>query len=558
MDTTNEGLNNIKKMYSDLSYFDQYGFSLILFIIITILLIICVCYCIAIQNIQPIKQDWTNKRCNPYIIPIAGLINKPKNMSISDFTVQNFNYCTQNILQGITGDAVQPLTFITKSITQTMDYVKDNINNTRAMIDKIRTFFATIIQEIMGRLLNIMIPIQEIIIKFKDFAMKAQGTMVAGLFTVFATFLSLKSLLGVIVKFITTVLIVMASLIVIFWIFPFTWGTAIAGTAAFVAISIPLAIILTFMAKILGINSGLSIPGLQKPSVKCFDKNTKIMMNNGVQKNISEIIVGEKTADNNLITSKIIVELDGSIMYNLNGVVVSDSHIVKYNDEWIRVDEHPYAIKIDDYNEPYLYCINTENKVIEINNITFTDWDEIYDDDLDKIKNVKIKNVLFNMNKTLNYSMDDIIVSNSDIHIYLDGGFDKNTEIKLKNGIVKKIKNVLIGDILENGEKVYGYVEIDGTNLAEQASYNLAKKRFVTGGSNLNICDKTLGFTSTLELDKKYKNFIKSSDANDKLYHLLTDCETFYINGVKFYDYNSCINLFLEKHRGKLLSMKYV
>jgi hypothetical protein len=282
------------------------------------------------------------------------------------------------------------------------------------------------------------------------------------------------------------------------------------------------------------------------------------MMNNGVQKNISEIIVGEKTANNNLITSKIIVELDGSIMYNLNGVVVSDSHIVKYNDQWIRVDEHPYAIKIDDYNEPYLYCINTENKVIEINNIIFTDWDEIYDDDLDKIKNVKIKNVLFNMHKTLNYSMDDIIVSNSDIHKYLDGGFDKNTEIKLKNGIVKKIKNVLIGDILENGEKVYGYVEIDGTNLAEQATYNLAKKRFVTGGSNLNICDKTLGFTSTLELDKKYKNFIKSSDANDKLYHLLTDRETFYINGVKFYDYNSCINLFLEKHRGKLLSMKYV
>jgi hypothetical protein len=558
MDTTNEGLNNIKKMYSNLSYFDQYGSSLILFILITILLIICISYCIAIQNIQPIKQDWTNKRCNPYIIPIAGLINKPKNMSVSDFTVQNFNYCTQNILQGITGDAVQPLAFITKTITQTMDYVKDNINNTRGMIDKIRTFFAIIIQEIMGRLLNIMIPIQEIIIKFKDFAMKAQGTMIAGLFTVFATFLSLKSILGVIVKFIITVLIVMVSMIVIFWIFPFTWGTAIAGTAAFVAISIPLAIILTFMAKILGINSGLSIPGLKKPSVKCFDKNTKIIMNNGIQKNISEIIVGEKTADNNLITSKIIVELDGSIMYNLNGVIVSDSHIVKYNDKWIRVDEHPFAIKINDYNEPYLYCINTENKVIEINNIIFTDWDEIYDDDLDKIKNVKIKNVLFNRNKTLNYSMDDIIVCNSDIHTYLDGGFDKNTEIKLKNGIVKKIKNVLIGDILENGEKVYGYVEINGTSLAEQATYNLAKKRFVTGGSNLNICDKTLGFTSTLELDKKYKNFIKSSDANDKLYHLLTDCETFYINGVKFYDYNSCINLFLEKHRGKLLSMKYV
>jgi hypothetical protein len=205
-----------------------------------------------------------------------------------------------------------------------------------------------------------------------------------------------------------------------------------------------------------------------------------------------------------------------------------------------------------------LYCINTENKVIEIDGLVFSDWDEIYDDELDKIKNVKLKNVLFNMNKTLNYSMDDIIVNNSDIHRYLDGGFDKNTEIKLKNGLTKTIKSISIGDILENGERVYGYVEIYGNNLLEQAVYNLAKKIFVNGGSNLNICDKSLGFTSTLDLDKKYKKIITNCESNDKLYHLLTDCRTFHINEIKFYDYNSCIDLFLEKYRGKLLSMKYV
>ena len=45
---------------------------------------------------------------------------------------------------------------------------------------------------------------------------------------------------------------------------------------------------------------------------------------------------------------------------------------------------------------------------------------------------------------------------------------------------------------------------------------------------------------------------------DNKLYHLLTNTKTFFINGIKFYDYNSCIDLFLEKYRGKLLSMKYV
>jgi hypothetical protein len=281
-------------------------------------------------------------------------------------------------------------------------------------------------------------------------------------------------------------------------------------------------------------------------------------MNDGTCKPISEIVVGEKICGNNLITSKIVVESKGSIMYNLYGVIVSDSHMVKYNDKWIRVNEHPYAVKIDNYSEAYLYCINAENKVIEINGVIFSDWDEIYDEELEKVKNVKIKNVLFNLNKTLDYSMNDFNVNNFDIHKYLNGGFEKDTNIVLRNGVIKKINNILIGDILENGERVYGYVEIDGTNLYEQAVYNLAKNRFISGGSNLNICDKTMGITSTLDLSKKYKQLKKTNEHSDKLYHLLTDYKTFNINGLKFYDYNSCIDLFLEKYRGKLLSMKYV
>jgi hypothetical protein len=480
-------------------------------------------------------------------------------MSFNDFTSQNFNYCTQNILKGITGFAVEPLTFVTKNITKLVNYIKEAINDIRALTNRTRNFFITVVEEIMSRLLNVIIPLQQIIIKFKDFAGKVQGTMTAGLLTTIGAYITFKSLLGVIVKFIVTILITMVAMIAVFWLFPFTWGTAIAGTAVFVAVSIPFALLLTFMTKVLGISTGISIPKLKKiPKLKCFDKNTRIKMNNGTYKTIHELQVGEKNAGNYLITAKILVETNGSVMYNLNDVIVSDSHLVKYNNKWMRVDEHPHAVKIEEYDEPYLYCINTENKLIEINGNVFTDWDEIYNDELEKIKNVKIKNVMFNSNKTLNYSMDDLNVNNLDIHRYLDGGFDKNTKIILKNGVIKNIKNISIGDVLENGERVYGCVEIDGANLLEQASYNLAKNRYVIGGSNLNICDKSLGFTSTLELDKKYKKFKLHCESSDKLYHLLTDTQSFFINGVKFYDYNSCIDLFLEKYRGKLLSMKYV
>jgi hypothetical protein len=551
---TSTGLNNVKKMYENLTYFDQYGLSLIIFIIITVLLVICMAACVALTNVQQIQQDWPNQRCKPYIIPIAGLINKPPNMSYSEYTSQNFTYCTQNILQNISGFAVEPITFATNALTSIVNGIKDAINDIRGMTSKIRTFFANVSEEIMGRLLNIMIPLQQIIISFKDFIAKVQGTMTAALFTVFGSYISLQSLLGVIVNFIVTILIALAAMIAIFWIFPFTWGTAITSTAIFVAISVPLAILLTFMTDVLGINTNLTIP-----SVKCFDKNTSFKMNNGTIKSIMEVYVGEKLFDNSLITAKIIVETSNSVMYNLNGIIVSDTHIVNYNGKWVRVDEHPLSKKILHYSEPYLYCINTDKKTIILNDTIFSDWDEIYDEELEKIKSMKIKNIKEKYNENI-YCNNDIEIPNIDFHKYLDGGFNENTQIKLKNGMIKKIKHISIGDILEKGEKVYGMVEIDGINLIEQSIYNLGKNKYIEGGVNLNICDRNIQITSTLDLDikSKCKKNKKLNEIDHKLYHLLTDKKVFSINGIQFYDYNSCIDLFLEKYRGKLLSMKYV
>ena len=40
MDNSNKGIDNIRKLYNNLNYFDQFGGSFILFIIITIILLL--------------------------------------------------------------------------------------------------------------------------------------------------------------------------------------------------------------------------------------------------------------------------------------------------------------------------------------------------------------------------------------------------------------------------------------------------------------------------------------------------------------------------------------
>jgi hypothetical protein len=494
-------------------------------------------------NIQPIKDDWINQRCKPYVIPFAGLVNAPKGTSINDFTKKNFEYCTQDILKNITGDAVQPLTYVTKSLYFLYNTIKESLNASRSMFNKIRNLFQEIVKEIMGRLLNIMVPLQQIVISFKDIISKVQGVMTAGLFTLLGSYYALKSLLGAIAQFIITILIALVVIIAMFWIFPFTWGAAIANTAIFVAISIPMALMLAFMVDVLKVNPNLSIPQLKVPSVKCFDKNTKFVMEDGTIKTIYNLNVGDILLDGNKITAKFKVETNGSIMYNLYDIIVSDSHYVKYNNKWIKVCEHPYAIKITNYNEKYLYCLNTSSKIIILNNIIFSDWDEIFEDDIITLK------LLLKHNKNIK-SQD---YKNNLIHKFFDGGFTEDTSIKLINDSSKKIKDIKIGDVLQHNEKVYGIVEIDGIDLDGQYIYNLGNG-LIRGGPNINFCDRRIKYTSTINCINKQINETK----DNKLYHLLTDKKTFYVNNYKVYDYNASIDLLLDKNKGKLLSMKYV
>jgi len=537
----NESYINIKKKYDNLNYFDQYSSSLVLFILITITLFILCAYCFVMINAQPIKDDWTNQRCKPSVIPFAGLINSPEGTSSTDFTKENFDYCTQNIVKGVTGNAVQPLTFITTMLNTLFDKIKNSLNGIREMINKIRLQIKAIAQEIMGRVINVTIPLQQIIIGLKDILAKVQGTMTAGLFTLLGSYYTLKSLMGAIAQLIVTILIALAVMIAGLWAVPFTWGAAAANTAIFVAISIPMALILTFMTKVLKVQSNLKIP-----KIKCFDKNTLLKMNDGSEKKIIDIKVGDILINNNEVTGKIKVETVGSDIYNLNDIIVSNSHIVKYNNTWIPVSEHPRSKKIKSYNEPFLYCLNTSSKIIIIKDVCFTDWDEIYNNDITKFNTLLC--IKFNNSK------QPYKFKTNDIHTYFDGGFIGSTIIKLKNGSKKIIQDIEVGDILENDENVYGLVEINGKNIDEQCVYYLGKNKKFEGGCNLCFYNESINILTTLDLDENNKQ--PKTIKENKLYHLLTDKKSFYINDLNFYDYNASIDLFLEKF--KLLSMKYV
>ena len=90
MDNILNSVNKLEDLYGNLTYFDQYGTSVIIFLLLTLIVFLVHSYCFVMINAQPIKDDWVNQRCYPSNIPFAGLINKPDDKTASQFTKENF------------------------------------------------------------------------------------------------------------------------------------------------------------------------------------------------------------------------------------------------------------------------------------------------------------------------------------------------------------------------------------------------------------------------------------------------------------------------------------
>ena len=102
------------------------------------------------SQLANIKANWPLYRCNPMYMPLA------------DDMESNFVYCIQNMQVNFMGYLLQPITFLTSSISNIMGGFLDDINMVRAMFDKIRTFIASIIQSVFGVFLNLVIEFQKI------------------------------------------------------------------------------------------------------------------------------------------------------------------------------------------------------------------------------------------------------------------------------------------------------------------------------------------------------------------------------------------------------------
>ena len=295
--------------------------DLFLTLIIFIIFIGLYLFNILIVGIKHVEKNWPLHRCNPAVMPFAGLFNHD--------VISNFTYCIQNIQTAHMGELLQPLNYSQTLLGKIISDLQYSLQAVRAFFNKIRNFITEIVHSIMGVFLNILIIFQHLIISILDLFSKMIGVVV-----VMASVISGSN------KFSSSV-----------WKGPPGQTLRSIGSVCF--------------------DENTFIQKNDKSIVKMKDLILGDVLKNGS-------IVQAKMFISNLKNGKHIDEL----FFIKNGednsnIIVSGSHLIfdKNNQNFIEVKNFKDAKKCN-YNLDNLFCLITSDHTIPLGNYIFHDWED--------------------------------------------------------------------------------------------------------------------------------------------------------------------------------------
>lgn len=527
----------IGKLYENITYLQRYGGDVFFTIAIITIAFIGTAYYSTQYYSQDIVKNWDTQRCNPAVMPFAGLINPPTDgTSPSEFTKQNFQDCIQKDLKDAGNIAIEPVEYSVSVVTSVIQGLADIVNSVRNMIGSMRTKSESIIGQVVGKIHNVFITLQTIIIALRDFFGKLQGILVASLYTAIGVFYTMKSSIGALFQLIVLILIALAVMILALMTNPFTIALAIPLIVIFILISIPLTLIAVILGRVFKLHlSGIpAVPG-------CFGKSTRLQLENGEFKYVDQIQPGDMLINNHRVTAAFTIDATHETMYKLNNNIISGTHYVWYNGSFIKVNSHPNAIRTV-YDEPYIYCIGSSNKSIYLEDgLLVLDYDDMLPKDYS----------LLSMYHVNGYNENEI-------HEKMDGGFYQDTPIRCMEG-PKEIQHVKVGDILLSGASVVGTVRIYAKDLKHQLvsiektrmKYSFWKKKNIYASHN--VIKYGLSGFKPVYMSGEYTEVTNSDniEMNYKyLYHLITSNGIFQICDTQYAHYNQLIDYYIGENIG--------
>ena len=120
--------------------------SVLVVLFTTVVAIVVASYAYGMANLEEIKTNWVQYRCNPVYMPLAGMVG-------SD-VASNFMNCTLQSVNTYAGFVMDPIYNNFKILTDTIKMILNSMNSMRAAVNGASSGFLQIVQSVLGKLQN--------------------------------------------------------------------------------------------------------------------------------------------------------------------------------------------------------------------------------------------------------------------------------------------------------------------------------------------------------------------------------------------------------------------
>ena len=459
-----------------------------------------------------LKQNWPEVRCDPRVMPFAGIINAPEGVSAGDFAAENATECGVQAGKLVAADALKTTNYLAGSVGEAYGTIGESLQGVRGVIDQTRTGVEDITKDITTRAFNMGLPLVHGSQKTNAALKKTQAVLGTTLFGSLGAMESIPSFVGASETFLAAVAGIMFASSIPLWFMPWTIPAAIALDALGVATVVVLGLAISDLNPHINVNN----PDLPSRPSHCFPPETMMETQRG-GKPMGELRVGDRLgADGGRwVTATFHASSVDAEMWSVEGILVSSTHKVWSRENgWTFAPQHPAARLVGPAPGPFLSCINTSDGEMQVGPLRCRDWDDLSPEELEQV---------------------------ADGH----GGprgltpacLSAATMIRMHGGERRRLAKVRVGDVLFDGGKVAAVVDYGMQVIQER----------VTPDGGLVTCTDSVRVDVGGENARASELVVVGLPALARALHLSTTSAGFWTaDGVRIRNYDAAVDDVLE------------
>lgn len=329
-------------------------------IVVTFLLLSVFISLITNLQLEEIRAHWEERRCDPLVMIMAQMVPKDPAIDRGEFASENFKFCMGGLIDSAIQVFFAPILKIFNAQLNTAEFTQGIVNTLNKSASSLMTPLTSLFGSFNTKLNSVVYQVIRIFSKILTAMDRVFGIATATIFAGMSMYKGIQNMVNAVIRVILIILGILVALVIFLFFIMFPYIPVILTTIGIISATV----------------IGASAAGMS--GAFCVAPGTLVAMKNG-WKVVEEIQPGDELKEG--IVEGVLVSKGGPCV-SIHSVVLSESHLVNFENSWIPASQHPLA-QPSSFTPPHLYCLNTSIRTWEVKSslenkpLTLRDWEEL-------------------------------------------------------------------------------------------------------------------------------------------------------------------------------------